>query len=347
MYPLDFPLAALRRRKPSDRWVLDPFCGRGTTSLASRLLGLGSVGIDSSPVAAAIARAKIAWSTPGRVLLTARNILRAQREPSCVPHGAFWAQAYDKHTLRDICILREMLLESCESDSRIILRAILLGALHGPVCVGEPSYLSNQAPRTFAPKPRYALKFWKERGLHPPRVDVLSVIARRASRYLIGLLKPPRSSILLADSRLPSSFVSMPKFDWVITSPPYYGMRTYIPDQWLRNWFLGGEEAVEYRAPEQVSHASRDAFVGDLRDVWTNAARVAKPNAQLVCRFGGIRDRNAEPLEIIRESFHDSGWRLRTARSAGNARDGRRQADHFLNVPTAPRAEYDLYAARR
>ena len=27
---------------------------------------------------------------------------------------------------------------------------------------------------------------------------------------------------------------------WVVTSPPYYGLRTYGPDQWLRQWFLGG-----------------------------------------------------------------------------------------------------------
>jgi hypothetical protein len=30
MFPLDFPLAWLRRARPGE-WVLDPFCGRGTT----------------------------------------------------------------------------------------------------------------------------------------------------------------------------------------------------------------------------------------------------------------------------------------------------------------------------
>ena len=31
------------------------------------------------------------------------------------------------------------------------------------------------------------------------------------------------------------------RFTRVITSPPYLGMRTYLPDQWLRYWALGGE----------------------------------------------------------------------------------------------------------
>ena len=48
MFPLKFPFKHLSRASKED-WVLDPFCGRGTTNFAARLLGLNSVGIDSSP----------------------------------------------------------------------------------------------------------------------------------------------------------------------------------------------------------------------------------------------------------------------------------------------------------
>src|SRR5258708_38124610 len=58
MFPLEFPLKRLRRAQP-DEWVLDPFCGRGTTMFAARLRGLRCVGIDSNPIAAAIAAAKL------------------------------------------------------------------------------------------------------------------------------------------------------------------------------------------------------------------------------------------------------------------------------------------------
>lgn len=343
MYPLAFPVAILRARSASDRWVLDPFCGRGTTNLAARLAGLRSIGIDSSPVATAIARSKIAWSTPGRVLLTARRILQTRKEPSEIPQGAFWRRAFDATTLRELCVLREALLEDCTSDTRIMLRAILLGALHGPLS-REQSYFSNQCPRTFAPKPRYALQYWRKNRLQPPSVDVLGVLWRRAVRYLERLPPPLGGVVVYGDSRKPDSFSGIPKSDWVITSPPYYGMRTYIPDQWLRSWFVGGPSYVEYAASAQLVHTSPEVFSAELRSVWQNAAKVSRTSARLVCRFGGLRDRRAEPLEVIRSSFQDSGWRVTTARPAGTALDGRRQATQFQLQATDPHVEYDVYA---
>jgi hypothetical protein len=40
----------------------------------------------------------------------------------------------------------------------------------------------------------------------------------------------------------------------IVTSPPYYGMRTYLPDQWIRNWFLGGPPEVDYSIKGQLPH---------------------------------------------------------------------------------------------
>ena len=52
MFPLGFPLRVLSRGERDGGAVLDPFCGRGTTNIAARLLDLPSVGIDSHPLAA-------------------------------------------------------------------------------------------------------------------------------------------------------------------------------------------------------------------------------------------------------------------------------------------------------
>lgn len=181
MYPLEFPLNVLERHGQRGEWVLDPFCGRGTTNFAARLLGMPSFGIDSSPVAAALAQAKLVYATPGRVVASARAILN-EGSPSPVPSGEFWKWAYHADTLADLCCLRDALLKACSTDSRLLLRAILLGALHGPQPKGQPSYFSNQAPRTFAPKPRYAVNFWRARNLRPKKVDVLKLVRTRARR---------------------------------------------------------------------------------------------------------------------------------------------------------------------
>ena len=85
MYPLDFPLRVLKRAGKVGEWVLDPFCGRGTTNFAARLLGMPSVGIDSSPVAAALAKAKLVHANPRSVVSEARAMLDAVRHPSEMP----------------------------------------------------------------------------------------------------------------------------------------------------------------------------------------------------------------------------------------------------------------------
>jgi hypothetical protein len=346
MYPLDFPLDVLSNGANSREWVLDPFCGRGTTNFAARLLGLPTVGLDSSPIAVSIAKAKLLSLSADTVAETAGAILAEANSPADIPGSEFWQWAFHKDTLRDLCCLREALMANCEDPARIMLRAILLGALHGPLNKGEASYFSNQCPRTFAPKPTYATRFWKTQQMCPPWVNVLGVIQRKAIHYLGEQPEVVDGSILHMDSRQPEAFDRLPRFSWVITSPPYYGMRTYIPDQWLRSWFLGGPSEVVYRHPEgEIAHGSPEEFASQLAQVWRNTANVCMARAKLVCRFGGIQDRKQDPVGLIRTSLKQTGWRITAIRDAGNALDGKRQAAQFgERTLHKPRPEYDIYA---
>lgn len=344
MYPLDFPLRVLKRAGKVGEWVLDPFCGRGTTNFAARLLSMPSIGIDSSPVAAALAKAKLVHANPAGVVSEARTILDTVRHPSEVPEGAFWDLAYHQDTLIDLCRLREGLLANSSPPTRILLRAIVLGALHGPRPKGKPSYFSNQAPRTFAPKPNYAVKFWSQNNLRPEVVDVLEVIRVRAERYLGNTLPSAEGTIQLADSREPNTFRGLPKACWVVTSPPYYGMRTYLPDQWLRHWFLGGPDRVNYRQHgDQLEHTGAVRFSAEMARVWKNVAMSSASSARLIIRFGGIHDRDAEPMDILRTSLKDSGWVIVTTKKVPDADTGRRQVRQFQTTPMKGIAEHDVY----
>src|SRR3954452_6643021 len=99
MFPLEFPLEVLRERAAQGDWVLDPFCGRGTTNYAARVLGLPSIGVDSSPVAVAIAQAKLVNTAPQRIVAAAQSILSAARVAQAPPDGEFWQQAYNPDVL--------------------------------------------------------------------------------------------------------------------------------------------------------------------------------------------------------------------------------------------------------
>jgi hypothetical protein len=122
-------------------------------------------------------------------------------------------------------------------------------------------------------------------------------------------------------------------------------MRTYLQDQWLRLWFLGGPSEVDYSSRAvDFEHSSPQRFSDQLRTVWQNTATMCASGARLVCRFGGIHDRKYDCMEIAKDSFVDSGWQLTTIKTAGNATNGRRQACQFGEVQRYPREEYDFYA---
>ena len=344
MYPLDFPLRVLKKHGKRGDWVIDPFCGRGTTNFAARLLEMPSVGIDSSPVAAALAKAKLATAEASQVVASARAIIDAANEPVSVPLGDFWKLAYHENTLVRLCQLREALLTECSSPTRTLLRAIILGALHGPRPKGMASYFSNQSPRTFAPKPNYAVKFWTQRCMRPDAVDVLSIIRTRAERYLAEQPPDVAGMVQLGDSRKADTFNDVPNARFVVTSPPYFGMRTYLPDQWLRLWFLGGPDYVEYRQPKgQLEHSGADHFAAEMGRVWKNVASHTTKDARLIIRYGGIHDRDAAPMDVLKKSLVGSGWKMVTARAVPDSERGRRQVRQFQAKPKIAITEYDVY----
>ncbi|HLZ58798.1 MAG TPA: hypothetical protein VKR06_17800, partial [Ktedonosporobacter sp.] len=134
---------------------------------------------------------------------------------------------------------------------------------------------------------------------------------------------------------------------WVITSPPYYGMNTYLPDQWLRSWFLGGPAQVDYSTQGQISHAGPEVFASQLGQVWHHVGGVCAAEAKMVVRFGAINDRKVDALELLKLSLHGSGWEVTAVYSAGSASRGRRQALHFAPSGKGAIEEYDVWAKRQ
>lgn len=347
MFPLTFPYSILKEAKKGDL-ILDPFCGRGTTNYAARLRGLSSYGVDSNPVAHAIAQAKLVNVKPREVVALCLEIL-LHTTPKKYPKGEFWEWAYHPDTLVDVCKLRQYFSSKPRLDRvDIALRALCLGILHGPIMKTEPSYLSNQMPRTFATKPDYSVRYWESRDLEPKQVNVLSLVKRKA-QYIFNAQLPKKSKgkIILSDSRRLTD-IPEEKFDWIITSPPYFGMVTYEQDQWLRNWFLGGSDSVYYPNPKQLKHGSEGSFNNDLAKVWKNVAKRSKSNAKMVIRFGALPSLSQKtPTEIIKESLQlsEAGWKIDTVRNAGKANAQHRQANQFKNSLGGYIEEIDVYAA--
>ncbi|MDO4636926.1 MAG: DNA methyltransferase [Lautropia sp.] len=354
MFPLEYPNRVLKKHLKEQPVVLDPFCGRGTTLFSARKFGFFAWGIDSSSVAVAIAKAKLASCHIEAPLKLAAELI-ANVEPADIPDTLFFHSAYHQSTLRDICALREGLFElENETDASSILRAAALGCLHGPLPkhVENASYFSNQMPRTYASKPDYAVRFWKERGLKAPKIDVLRVLHRKIER-LAGLDQASPSSIshvLHGDAQSEDLFKSISKSpSVVITSPPYYRMRTYVQDQWLRNWFLGAPAFIDYSAGPQLDHSGPQAFAVSLGKVWRNIANTASSSEALhmYIRFGIIPSASVDAKKLFRDSLEESGvnWRMVSTRSAKSADVGRRQADQ-MKAESVASVEFDFHVER-
>lgn len=348
MFPLEFPMRVLAKHRAAGSEVIDPFCGRGTTLFAARTLGLDSWGIDSSPVAVAIARAKLSNATAEDALCLAQ-LLIAGIEPNSVPTSEFFQTAYHARTLRDICALREGLMTDRDTDGSVLLRAAVLGCLHGPLVRTGASYLSNQMPRTYASKPDYALKYWAQRAMKPPFADTLLVLERKLR--LISKSKPLKGAIFqrvkLGDSTLRASLPAKRKFSVVVTSPPYYGMRTYVQDQWLRNWFLGGPANVDYSAGTQLQHTGQQTFAESLGKVWANMARTEAETLDMYVRFGVIPSAKVDAKDLMAMSVEASraGLRIVSHRNASSATAGKRQAKQMMTESGAC-DEFDFHVVR-
>lgn len=350
MFPLEYPFRILKPRKRSSPVVLDPFCGRGTTIFAARYMGMSAWGVDTSPIAVAIARAKLASATLEDAIELIDRLL--DREPRHVPDTAFFRAAFSKTTLSEVCALREGLRQiKKETDASALVRAAALGCLHGPLSktIEGAGYFSNQMPRTFATKPNYSVEYWKQRGLKAPKVKVKDVLVRKLSRIAgqrverCGTL----DQVLCADAASADTYADIPKdVSVVVTSPPYYGMRTYIQDQWLRMWLLGGPEQIDYVADEQLSHNGQDSFIASLASVWTNIGNLASGELHMYVRFGSVPSIKSDAKKILVSSLEESGgWKVVSTRTAKDAHAGKRQADQMAKGSEAAE-EYDFHIAR-
>ncbi|WP_299940382.1 DNA methyltransferase [uncultured Microbulbifer sp.] len=353
MFPLEYPTRVLKKYKSSNPIVVDPFCGRGTTLYAARKLGLDAWGLDSSPVAVAIAKAKLASCNPDEVIKLAQKII-IETTPSNIPSSEFFKWAYHEDTLKQLCALRKGLLNrNRDSNASAVLRAAALGCLHGPLNKREgiPSYFSNQMPRTFSSKPNYSVRYWKERKLKPKPANIVDVLEKKVRR-LQGLSNEyvgNHNQIIFGDSRKPITMTRVSdNFSMVITSPPYYGMRTYVQDHWLRNWFLGGPDDVDYIVRNQLDHNGQENFAESLGDVWTNMASSNANELRMFVRFGIIPSAKVDTKSIFLSSLESSGerWRLISTRSAKTAQEGKRQARQ-MNSKSQAAVEFDFHVLRQ
>lgn len=343
-----FPETFVRRNllawsKPGD-FVLDPFCGRGTTIFESLLNGRRAIGCDTNPVAFCLSRAKALPPTLvevlDRIATLERNFTRSATTAKELK-DEFFRLCFHKDTLRQIIYLMKK-LEWRSDRADCFIAALALGCLHGESHRTEFCF-SNRMPRTISTKPAYSVRWWRERGCTPPRRDIFSIL-RKVAKYRYESTPPKITGrVVEGDARRAFAMLNAYKqrVKLVITSPPYLDITDYHEDQWLRLWFLGGPSKPIIGQGRDDRHRRIDAYWHFLCEAWAGVAPLLDSSAQIIIRIGGTR-LNEEELRVgLQGSLNFNGYRFKLVESRRTEiRNGQRRV--FQVAPATASVEHDF-----
>ena len=246
--------------------VLDPFCGTGTTLVECKKRGLGSVGLESNPIAHFASAVKVDWSAKGEALAKeaerlAQTVTKRLSDERAAADGlnAGLLQAEGKHSLFDEATVNgaETGLRCLEPEQmKLLLRdsisalpmhkaLTLLEAIDG--CASPPLRKYGRLALANALVQRIGnLKFGPEVGVGRIQGDAPAVEAWLAGMKTIahdlGQVKHRStivSQVVKSDARQAGEALAPRSIDAVITSPPYPNEKDYTRTTRLESVVLG------------------------------------------------------------------------------------------------------------
>ena len=286
---------------PKGGAVLDPLGGVGTVAFEAALAGAWAVSNDKSPFASTIAAAKLmppsldaaeaALESVAARMRSARLVAADMKAAEFGLNGAVRAY-YHPETLEEVLRARRVFIDDPgHSSADKFVWASVLHILHG----NRPYALSRTShPVTpFNPSGPFIYK------------SLIEKTRERIRRALNEPLPPGfRAGISHhGDFReLPGRYPD--RFDAIITSPPFIGMRFDRPN-WLRLWFCGWTETDFHVTSQGYLERQQTRSMDCYREFYDAAAQLLRRGGTLVVHLGsGGRDRMLERLvELGSEAF--------------------------------------------
>lgn len=301
-------------------WLLDPYCGTGTSLVEASLFGMHSTGCDINPLVRLIAAAKstsICLSTLDKTLNKLNEVLfQVEFQESKVPDAPipeilnlkYW---FSEEVIRSLAYLRNWISEvEDEAAQNFILVAF-------SETVREVSYTRNGEFKL------YRMSAKKLENFNP---DVFGTFSKKLSRNRHGLAvfleKRKIVEVSVSSANTVQGELPMPRplggYDLVITSPPYgdshttvaYGQFSRLAAEWIGlpnarkvdRLAMGGHHSEETLTHSPVAEAiakiksvdekrAREvsAFYIDLGRSINSVVQVLSPNATICYVVGNRR----------------------------------------------------------
>ena len=226
--------------------ILDPFSGRGTTLLESRLLGRTPLASDLNPIAVALSKSKNTNVTKEDVLDRINELESQYDEVLYLPEARVQSDdillIFNVGTLSQLCFLRDSLVSSDEDVDKFLIGATL-GVMHGSERKdGTSGYASISMPNTFSMSPNYVRRF-VEKKLTRPKRNVFQILREKTDRLFTEETVFKSNGIVRhGDAKRITKIGGFEEYKGkvklVLTSPPYLDVVNYAKQNWIRNWFM-------------------------------------------------------------------------------------------------------------
>ncbi|MDD5242033.1 MAG: DNA methyltransferase [Sulfuricella sp.] len=309
--------------------VADVFAGSGTVLLEAVRLGRRAFGVDSSPYAALLSRAKLsAPNTLDEALIRAKRRLEAaasRPSPDRRKIPSWVRNFFHPDTLGEVINFAK----ECQEQDDDFLLACMLGILHHqrPGFLSHPSshltpYLRDKKfPRDEFPQ------LYQYRALAP---RLVAKVERTYKRKDFIVSSENHSFIEGA-----TESISFPSgIDCLITSPPYMNALDYGRDNRLRLWFIDKAKAALI---DNAQSQQRDGFQTLMAILARQAAINLVPNGYCIVIVGDQIKRGAKyPLSIaVQETFSTHAPELHLSQTiVNNIPDIRRARREHRGVRT-------------
>lgn len=302
MFPVDFALDVISNYSGEGDLVVDPFCGRGTSLYAAGALDRKAFGIEINAVGWSYASTKVGPAGRDLVMRRLKAIARKASKTDLPDLPRFFVKAYAPDVRRFLVQAREELDWQNDVVDRTAMSMLLLYA-HG----NRKNAFSNQMRQTKAMSPAYALRWWDERDLNPPKLDPIDFLESRLRwRYRHGSPDFSDVTTLHGDSTvvLKSHDLEGQRWSLLLTSPPYMKVANYHYDQWIRLWLLGGLPRPIVNGGENQSwFGNREKYKTMLSSVFSILAKTARRNAVVYVRTDARKETRNITIDVLKGAF--------------------------------------------